>query len=86
MSSTSLSWLSQLITRPENSFREAYTLGPEKLERHDHGGAHDSEARRRVSPDETYQKAFDRLQKSMTQAERKVHYRYILSRAEPWLT
>ena len=75
MSSAPISLDFRLIKRPDNSFREAYTLGPEKLERHDDGGVRYSEARSRVSPDETYQKAFDRLQKSMIQAEKKVPYR-----------
>ena len=74
MSLEPISWVFSLITRLDNSFREAYTLGPEKLERHDNGTVRYSEARSRVSPDETYQKAFDRLQKSMIQAEKRVPY------------
>ena len=72
MSLASISCVLCLIIRPDNSFREAYTLGPEKLERHDDGHIRYPEARSRISPDETYQKAFDRLQKSMIQAEKKV--------------
>ncbi|CAF9911969.1 MAG: hypothetical protein ALECFALPRED_007789 [Alectoria fallacina] len=53
----------------DDSFNMAYTLGPEKLERRDRGDACDSESRRKMSREETYQKAFDRLHKSMTRAE-----------------
>ena len=44
-------------------------MGPEQLERHDERGA---ASRKGASSDETYQKAFDRLQKSMTRAAKEV--------------
>ena len=75
MSLAPIAWVFCLITSPDNSFREAYTLGPERLERHDDGRVRHSEAHSRISPDETYQKAFDKLQKSMIQAEKKVRCR-----------
>ncbi len=68
---------------PDDSFQEAYTLGPEKLQRVDHGDAHNSEARREASSNETYQKAFDRLHKSITRAEQQVRPQYHLRSTNP---
>ena len=67
-----------LITIADNPFQGAYTVGPEKVERHDHGDAQHLEARRKASPDETYQKAFDRLQKSIARAEKEVRHQHHL--------
>ena len=61
----------------------AYTLGPEKLERRDRGDACDSESRRKMSREETYQKAFDRLHKSMTRAEQEVAPRCFQCSVDP---
>ena len=61
--------------QPDDSFQEAYTLGPEKVERRDPSDAYYSKARRQASSDETYQRAFDRLRYSVTQAEQEVPHR-----------
>ena len=70
--------INYLSHKPDHSFKKAYALGPKQLERRDD---RDGDARKEASSDETYQKAFDRLQKSMIRAEKEVQCHHSLCSA-----